>query len=509
MDVEKAREAPVAAPVADPEAAVSTVQDGASSVPRSSSSSRSVEYKVYFRRHLVLMSYALTMCAWNAGGLRQTAIVPSYAAYHGITNELSAPPIWGVDSFTLASNVVTIFSYLPASYAIDRWGLRCISVGAFLLCITSWAWYFSGTNTTLVVLSISFAALVGPLVSTSILAISNRWYPPHERVKATAIGGLIATIGAGAPFVVSPMFGTQADEVVDTALKSCKVKQVAAATITAFEAAKSAGEQLLCKGEHLDARDSFCCYLPADIPKLNLAMALASTVAFVFSAVFVRSLPPTPPAPSGEHTVHEGMFKSMKRLFANQRFSKLALSDFLVSGPPLVAVSTVSRLFPARIAGLAPYASVGGMALAIPATVVAGHFLDKTKHYWTYTMAGYATGTFFWIIATICVTVDTLTAGYVMIGTVSLTLATYICWQAAVFETKLEYVFVAGLPLEGIIVASDRIVINLSSLLFLAVIPPERVGGARNTFLVIVIVVEIVVKTRRWELRWTRRKLYN
>lgn len=50
------------------------------------------------------------------------------------------------------------------------------------------------------------------------------------------------------------------------------------------------------------------------------------------------------------------------------------------------------------------------------------------------------------------------------------------------FGTKLEYVFDAEKPLEGAIVAADRVFIYRSSLVFLAAIPPERVGGARSTF---------------------------
>ncbi len=442
------------------------------------------EYKVYVRRYFVLLSYGISVAAWNLSGLRANSIVPSYAKFHDTTNQVSAPPLWGIDSFSLASNIVAVFSHLPASYCIDRWGLRCVTIGSFLLSCCAWAWYVSGRSTTLVVLCQAVSSAVGPLVSVSLLAISNRWFPPKERVKATAVGGLIGMIGAALGFVISPMYRTQKHEVVDLTLRSCARDTVSKATIAAFEAAKAQGEQLLCIDNHLSAKEQFCCYLPVDIPRLNLMNAIVSTAAFVFTAICVRNLPPTPPAPSGKQSDNTvNLWNSLRHMFSNQRFTKLAISDFLVSGPPLVVVAAISRMFPASVAHLSNLATMLGIVLAVPSTVLAGHFLDKTKAYWTFTFCGYLAGTLFWLLATVCMASRTLAGAYVFMGAVTLAMSSYICWQAAVFETKLEYVFDPQMPLEGVLVASDRVVINLSSLVFLAAIPPERFSkGAIVTF---------------------------
>ena len=444
----------------------------------------SQEYKVYIRRYFVLLSYGVSVAAWNLSGLRANSIVPSYAKYHDTTNQLSPPPLWGIDTFSLASNIVAIFSHLPASYCIDRWGLRCITIGSFLLSCCAWAWYISGRSTTLVVLCQAFSSAVGPLVSVSLLAISNRWFPPKERVKATAVGGLIGMIGAALGFIISPMYRTQKHEVVDLALRSCARQTVSKATVDAFNAALAKGEQLLCIDKHLNAKEQFCCYLPVDIPRLNRMNAIVSTFAFIFTAICVRNLPPTPPAPSGKQSGSSAnLWNSLRHMFSNQRFTKLAISDFLVSGPPLVVVAAISRMFPAKVAHLSNLATMLGIVLAVPSTVLAGHFLDKTKAYWTFTFCGYLSGTVFWLVATFCMASRTIAGAYVFMGAVTLAMSSYICWQAAVFETKLEYVFEPQMPLEGVLVASDRVVINLSSLVFLAAIPPERFSrGAIVTF---------------------------
>jgi len=57
-------------------------------------------------------------------GLRQTSIVSSYAKFHGITNELSRPLIWGLGAFSLLTNIVNIIAYFPGVYFIDCYGLH-------------------------------------------------------------------------------------------------------------------------------------------------------------------------------------------------------------------------------------------------------------------------------------------------------------------------------------------------------------------------------------------------
>lgn len=169
-------------------------------------------------------------------------------------------------------------------------------------------------------------------------------------------------------------------------------------------------------------------------------------------------------------------------MVSNQQFVKLSISDFLVSGPPLVVVATISRIFPAQVSHLSSISSIIGIVLSIPATILAGHYLDRTKAYWTFTMAGYGSGTLFWGLATICYAANTRLASFIFVGAAILAMSAYVVWQTAVFETKLEYVFKPDTPLEGVIMAVDRVLVNLSSLIFIAAIPPERVRGADRTF---------------------------
>lgn len=438
--------------------------------------------KVYFRRHLILLSYAITVFAWNLSGLRYTSIVSSYALYHDIPNEVSAPPFFGVDSFSLISNIMLVFTSLFGAYIIDRWGLKTMTLGSFVLALVSWLWYFSGTNQVLVILCKALAAIFGSILTASILAITNRWYPPRERAKATAFGSLVSVIGGAGALLIPPLFATQKDYVVELALRSCKVSELDLNIKNAFNNAKVLGEQLLCTGENASASDKFCCYLPVDIPKLNMAMAIVSTTAFVFTALCVKDLPPNPPAASGEKKKFISLWAGIKQVYSTQHLIKLSLSDFLVSGPVVLAYYAISRIFPSSVKKYAFLVSALGTLLAIPASIIVGHVLDKTKWYYSLTFGGYCSGTIAWAISTVCLASGTLAGAYVFMITLAISLMAYISWQTAVFEAKMEYAFSPDVSLEGTIVGTDRSILNLSALIFLAAIPPERVRGANNMF---------------------------
>jgi hypothetical protein len=211
-------------------------------------------------------------------------------------------------------------------------------------------------------------------------------------------------------------------------------------------------------------------------------MVALPTLAFVFSALAVRDAPPTPPAPSAEKSGSVGVVKALRILFGNQRFALFSLADFIVSGPPLVLFAAISRAFPAQVASYAFLASAAGIVLALPTAMVVAHFLDKSGWYWSFTFAGYSAGTLFWVIATLCFWSGTTAGAYAFMAASVFAIVSYVAWQTSVYECKLEYVFDPAVALEGWVVGTDRITINLSSLIFLAAIPPERVGGSLNMY---------------------------
>lgn len=426
--------------------------------------------KVYKIRWFMLAAYGLTMFSWRVSIARVLSITPSYAHFHDTTNEISSEI--GIDAWNIAESIVLLASYFFGGFAIDKWGLSVMILGSFALTMSSWLWFWAGEDTLLVLLARVFGAFFAPLVSASLLAISNRFFPHGERAKATALGSLINVIGVGTALLVAPQFATASAEVVDLNLKSCQ--NPADFVVEAFQAAEEQNTTLSCVGDFLVAKDEFCCYLPVDIELLNLSMALFQTFAFVFTLLTVRSLPPSPPSRAAMGKPAVGL-SGIKNMLKNFSFLKLTLSDFLVSGPPLVLVATISRIFPSSIAEYSFIASATGLGLAIPVALVYAHYLAKTRAYWTFGFAGYLVGTICWIGGAIAAAFGGI-GDFVFLAFIVAAIACFIAWQVSIFELKLEYVFLKDANVEGAVVAIDRIVINIASLTFLAAIPPERVN---------------------------------
>jgi len=447
--------------------------------------------KTYARRWFVMLSIALSYASWNMHTSRQVIIAPTYAKWFDIPNESFSSDGVGVDFMSVLDSLILLFSYFPASYVIDRYGMKMSMIGAFAIALSSWIWYASGHNYTGVLIGRSIASVLGPTVSSCVLATSNRWFPENERAIATAIISLFSLLGSGAALLSASPFYTTDYEIVDITLKSCDTSTLSATQLATVIAATSNGTNVVCDDAYADAKDAFCCYQPTDIPTYNLMMAIIPTFTFFLVCIFVRNSPPTPPSTAALKKDHTTFVQGTKILFGNERFLKLAISDFIVSGPPLVLYSSISRVFPADISGYSFIAAAIGVVLAIPTAIVVAFLLDRYSRYYTFTAGGYTTGTFFWIIAMICYLVDTTESHWGFFTMVIFALCVFIAWQTAVYETKLEYVFSPEVFLEGMITGWDRAVINCSNLVFVSSLAPEVVGSAKLTFIIGAVIMVI------------------
>ncbi|GBG31248.1 Major facilitator superfamily domain-containing protein 7-b [Hondaea fermentalgiana] len=440
--------------------------------------------KVYKRRWAVCLTIGLMYASWNMHTSRQVPIAPAYAKYFDIPNESFSSQGLGVDFMSVLDSIILLVAYFPGAYAIDRWGLKVTLVGGFAIMASSWIWLASGTNFAGVLVGRSLASCVGTTVSASILAVSNRWFPERERALATALISLLSLLGSGAALVLADMFALTDNEVVDTTLKSCDTSIFSASQLSELAVAAANDTYVDCLDDYADAKDSFCCYQPTDIRAFNVMMAVVPTVFFILMLLSVRDLPPTAPSAAGEPKDYTGLVRGTKMLFTNQRFAKLALSDFIVSGPVLVIYSSISRVFPAEISSYSFLASAAGIGLAIPTAIIAAYYMEKTKRFYTFAAGGYTLGTMFWIIATISYIADTTAGHWAFFTSIVFALMVFIAWQTAVYETKLEYVFSAHTSLEGLITGWDRAVINLSNLVFVSALAPEVVGSVDLTFII-------------------------
>lgn len=199
--------------------------------------------------------------------------------------------------------------------------------------------------------------------------------------------------------------------------------------------------------------------------------------------VSVRDLPPTPPSYGAEEKDFVSIWEGTKLLFGKDAFRKLALSDFIVSAPPLALFAALARIFPPSVADYSFIASAAGLGLAIPSSVLVGYLLGKYKAYYTFTLAGYATGAALFVLGTICFLAGTDAGDWIFFGAIVLAIASFVVWQVSVYEAKLEYCFGPQSNLEGILVGTDRIIINLSGLVGTSLLVPEVLGAAKYTYI--------------------------
>lgn len=445
-------------------------------------------YKVYFRRHLILLSYALSQGTYLLSQLRTIPIVSSYAEYHKITNEITAPPIFGVDSFTAFPRIILLISYLPASIVLNKWGLNAMVLGSFVNAAAAWVWYFSKTSTILVLISNIILAVFAPLVSSSLLTVTTKWYPINERTMATSIGELISIIIASMALLIGPLMATESEQILDLNLKSCKRESLPDFILKDFEQSMALNSKTFCTDEYATAISSFCCYLPVAIPQLNFIMAALTTIAFALTVISVRDRPPTPPSPSGEAKFQLKSFSEviskLRQVLGSVSFLILSVSDFLVIGPPLAIIAIISRIFPPAVSKIVNWFLLSAILGAIPITVVTSAYLSKTKKYWSFVFYQYFVGTVLWLSATVFILFQSTPSAYIFAISCSLIIVSYIVWQGAVFETKLEYTYDGNSSVEEITLATDRILTNLANIVFIALLAPERYSSTKIVFFI-------------------------
>ncbi|GBG28259.1 Disrupted in renal carcinoma protein 2-like [Hondaea fermentalgiana] len=457
----------------------------------SKSSERSVELlpdgsiKVYPRRWAVLASVALCGFGWTMNMSRQVPLSPTYAKHFNVPNQAFSRDdnnnlVLGIDFLTTFDALVLICSYIVAAKVVSRWGLRMLTLSSFCLAFSAWMWYAADDSYFGVLGARTITSIFAPCISSSILVVSNVWFPENERAKGTAVISLFLLLGTGAALIVGPMLATSPFKVVDLTLRSCNVDKIQPDLYIAYTAAQVAGEPLSCEIEGYEyAEEEFCCYLPVNLRLLDLIMAIFMTVVAFITLVSVRNEPPTLPSPSAGRKADTSIRTGLHALVSSRRFLMLTLSDFIISGPVSVLYYAMARMFPPAVSSLSFVVSAIGLALAIPTAILAAHLLDKRGWYYTTTVAGYTTGTLMWILATIAFATET--SGLFIFGVV-LALSLFIAWQTAVFETKLEYVFTHQHSLETYVISTDRIIIQIGKFVFVSCLVPEVVGGALNTY---------------------------
>lgn len=363
--------------------------------------------------------------------------------------------------------------YPIAGIFVDKYGLGVMPVGSTGLAIAAWWFLLAGPSYYGALTSRILGNMAGALNASSLLRLTNNWFPEGERPMAVAIGSMVATIGSGCALLYGPIF-TSGVDLVNFNLKSCLGGDLVQETGLTEE--ELAGQECASIGDD-KAEELFCCVAETDIDALNLSIALIATAVAIYAIVVVRDAPVTPPSKAG--TVRQGasVWESMKLLFARRNYNQICLADFFATGPVNLVFSTVDRIFPPSVSEYSTVAAAIGLFLAIPAAGFFARRLAKYSEFYELTAAGYTLAAVCFTVVALLMLIENEVTDVIILVTASVAIIFSVMWTVSVYELKIEYTFSPLYALQGYIVSTDRTIINFSSVAFLFAIPPERFNG--------------------------------
>lgn len=199
-----------------------------------------------------------------------------------ITNEAVAfykVPAVQIDLLSLIFMIVYLFVSFPASYVIDKWGIRIgIGLGAVLLGVFSLLKGVYGGDYTMVVVSQIGIAMGQPFVLNSVTKVAVRWFPITERATAAGISVLAQFIGIIVAMAATPVL-----------------------------------------------------YSQYGMEKMLMIYGVATFIGCVLFIIFNREQPPTPPCPPG-HEERIAILAGLKHIFKQRDMVYMTIIFFIGLG---------------------------------------------------------------------------------------------------------------------------------------------------------------------------------
>jgi len=155
-------------------------------------------FKVYGYRWIVLLAFMCVVVTNQLSWITFAPITSSAATYYGVS-DLS------IGLLSMSFMIVYIIVSIPASWAIDTYGLRiAVGIGAALtgvfgllrgLLAPTYAW---------VLISQIGIAIGQPFILNAITKVAARWFPIQERATASGLGSLAMYLGIMVGLALTP-----------------------------------------------------------------------------------------------------------------------------------------------------------------------------------------------------------------------------------------------------------------------------------------------------------------
>ena len=160
--------------------------------------------KVYGYRWVVLLVFMFAAAVNQLLWITFAPITSSAAKYYGVS-DLS------IGILSMSFMIVFIFVSIPASWAIDTYGIRvAVGIGAALTGLFGLLRGLSAPNYNLVLMSQIGIAIGQPFILNAVTKVAARWFPIEERATAAGLGSLAIYLGISVGLALTPYLTIQA-----------------------------------------------------------------------------------------------------------------------------------------------------------------------------------------------------------------------------------------------------------------------------------------------------------
>jgi sugar phosphate permease len=155
-------------------------------------------FKVYGYRWVVLLVFMFAAAVNQLLWITFAAITGDAARYYGVS-DLS------IGLLSMSFMIVYIFVSIPASWAIDTYGIRvAVGIGAALTGLFGLLRGLLASNYNLVLMSQIGIAIGQPFILNALTKVAARWFPIQERATASGLGSLSIYLGIIVGLALTP-----------------------------------------------------------------------------------------------------------------------------------------------------------------------------------------------------------------------------------------------------------------------------------------------------------------
>ena len=161
------------------------------------------DFKVYGYRWIVLLAFMSVIVVNQLLWITFAPITGSAAKYYGVS-DLS------IGILSMSFMIVYIFVSIPASWAIDTYGIRvAVGIGAALTGVFGLLRGLLASNYNLVLISQIGIAVGQPFILNAVTKVAARWFPLQERATTSGLGSLAVYLGIIVGLALTPYLTIQ------------------------------------------------------------------------------------------------------------------------------------------------------------------------------------------------------------------------------------------------------------------------------------------------------------